>query len=151
MAVNMARKVWFEVCRVLLRTVFNPERHPPLIWVKAYLCVSEIQALFSLYFWYVYALLSPVNGLLTWSRKDKQICIQTHTLFRKAISRNPAHAHSRLCAHAWFKNLEILQTAHMSALPFHGTSLGKIYDIDHSTSIHRSSHGLKYSDNNIKA
>jgi len=31
----------------------------------------------------MYGLLSPVNGLLTWSRKDKQINIHTHTLFGK--------------------------------------------------------------------
>ena len=54
MEVNMARKAWCEVYGELLQkeTCFQ---------AKAYLCVSIILALYSLFF----LLLSPVNGLLT--------------------------------------------------------------------------------------
>jgi len=70
------------------------KRNPPS---NKSLPVRKYNTGFILTFNFSYGLLSPVNGLLTWSRKDKQI--YTHT-FWKTISRNKAHTQ--------FKNMIIL-------------------------------------------
>ena len=66
MAVNTAKKAKFEVCGESPR----PENKPTLSKSLPVHTVSVIQALFSLFL--VYGLLSPVNGLLTWARKEKK-------------------------------------------------------------------------------
>jgi len=93
MAVNTARKAWFEVCREWFHMIFNPERKE-----KAYLCVCETQALLSLYFSYM----GCFHQLMVFSRGHRKInkytnmqtCIHTYT-FQKTISRNQA------CTHSW--------------------------------------------------
>ena len=65
MAENMAKSV--ESC---YKPGFQLTKETCL-QAKACLCISAIQPFFSLYFSYVYELLSPVNGLLTWAQIDK--------------------------------------------------------------------------------
>ena len=99
--VNTSRKSWFEVCSESLCTVFNTERTH--LWTKAYQCLSEIQALYSLYFSYMgcfYQLMvcSRVRG-----KTNKYTNIHTHTSennFKKpGVCPQPA----MLWVRAWFK------------------------------------------------
>ena len=95
-AVNTARNACFKVCGESLYPVLTQKRNPPR--EKAYLCISVIQALFSLYF----LCMGCFHQLMIYSRgggktnkyTNIHAYIHTHT-FRKTISRNQVRAHTQ--------------------------------------------------------
>ena len=122
----MARKAWFKVCWESLRTVFTPKRNPPL---SKSLPVLKWNTGFILPLFLVYGLLSPVNGLLMWSQKDKQIYIHTNTHFSESDFNKPGTppqpAYGQVWTRAWFK-----KTQYQSSLSINATTItGRIVTI----------------------
>ena len=90
MAVNTARKAWFEVCGELPHTARKKEH----LWAKVYQCLSEIQALFSLNFSYM----GCFNQLMVCScgcrKANKYTNIHTYTLLENKFKKPGARPHS---------------------------------------------------------